>query len=107
MNSDDDLFSGLFDNASGDDWDMGQELVTYLHGFGTKTFLYEEDGQLKCINGEIEKTDDYYVIKSFAAYPKEFHFKERNISFKAEDGDLAPVIAFNGEGFYKLDIPVL
>lgn len=95
--------SDLFGNATGDDWDMGQELVAYLNGFGTKTYLYYENGELKCINGDIEIKDNQYIIRSFAAYPKEYHFYEKGISYVSKTENIVPVIAFDGERFYEVN----
>ncbi|WP_424769404.1 hypothetical protein [Paenibacillus sp. sgz302251] len=92
------LFAELFSNASGDDWDMGEELAAYLAGFGMKTFLYEEEGKLRCINGEITKVGEAYVVTSYAAYPREFHFFEKDASFIASPGeDARTVIYENGQ----------
>lgn len=56
------IFSRLFpDGYTGeDDWDMGEELVAYLNGFGQKTYLYQEQGKWRVINGRL--TDDGQVI---------------------------------------------
>ena len=91
----------LADNATGDDWDMGQELAAYLSGFGTKTFLYYENNELKCINGSISEEDGKYKVSSYAAYPKEYYLINQNISFVAEDGAVVPAIIFDGERMYK------
>ncbi len=52
MEDEPELFAG---NATGDDWDMGEELVAYLDGFGTKTYVYCENDKLICVNGGIER----------------------------------------------------
>lgn len=96
------LFAELFSNASGDDWDMGEELAAYLAGFGTKTFLYEEEGKLRCINGEITKVGDAYEVTSYAAYPREFHFFEKDCSFIASPGEDARTVIYEN-GRFRLE----
>lgn len=93
------LFAELFGNASGDDWDMGEELAAYLAGFGTKTFLYYQDGEVRCVNGEIVKRGDRYEVTSYAAYPREFHFYEANASFQAAPGEEVRTVVFEDGRF--------
>jgi hypothetical protein len=81
------LFEELFSSASGDDWDMGEELAAYLAGFGKKCFLYYRDGKVCCANGEvIDRGDGSYEVTSYAAYPKEFHFFDERASFHVGQG---------------------
>lgn len=94
------LFEELFSNASGDDWDMGEELVAYLSGFGTKCFLYEDHGEFRCINGELVKTEDRYEVTSYAAYPREFHFYQANTSYLAAPGDEVRTVIFENGKFH-------
>lgn len=59
------IFTRLFpDGYTGeDDWDMGEELVAYLNGFGQTTYLYQDDdGHWQAINGQI--TADGYAISA-------------------------------------------
>ncbi|PZE22835.1 hypothetical protein [Paenibacillus xerothermodurans] len=95
------LFQALFSNASGDDWDMGEELVAYLSGFGTKCFLYYRDGEVHCVNGEIVKQGDRYLVTSYAAYPREFYFFEENATYAAAQGEEARTIVFDSGRFYS------
>lgn len=74
------------------DWDMGEELVAYLDGFGKKTFLYEEDGKIAVVNGSIEDTEDGLLITSYAPYPSEYYFYEKDLHFVSENGRLMPQI---------------
>lgn len=63
--SDGGIFSRLFpDGYTGeDDWDMGEELVAYLNGFGQKTYLYQDkNGKWQAINGQV--TADGEVISA-------------------------------------------
>ena len=89
----------VFANATGDDWDMGEELVAYLNGFGTKTYLYYEGDEIKCMNGHVEKQEDRYVITSYAAYPREYYFYEEQLSFKTEGRDEAPRVVLQNNQF--------
>ncbi|NAZ75232.1 hypothetical protein GTQ99_07315 [Kineococcus sp. T13] len=75
------IFTRLFpDDSISPDWDMGEELVAYLGGFGRKTFLYEDtDGRLRVVNGSIERTERGHRIVSYAPHPREFHFHQRGI----------------------------
>ncbi|GHP14008.1 hypothetical protein YK48G_14330 [Lentilactobacillus fungorum] len=70
------IFSRLFpDGYTGeDDWDMGEELVAYLNGFGQTTYLYSDDqGQLHAINGAISQLNSTdYQIQSFAPYCRRY-----------------------------------
>ena len=80
------------------DWDMGEELVAYLDGFGKKTFLYEEAGKIAVVNGSIEETEAGLLITSYAPYPTEYHFCEKDIHFVSENGQLIPqVLLVNGQ----------
>jgi hypothetical protein len=93
------IFKGLFDDASGYDWDMGEELVAYLSGFGTKTFLYYDGGEVRCANGELVKEGDRYIVTSYAAYPTQFHFYEENASYITEPGEKVRTIIFEKGSF--------
>jgi hypothetical protein len=75
------IFARLFPDDSGTpDWDMGEEMVAYLEGFGRKTFLYEDtDGEFRAVNGSIVRTDRGHRIVSHAPHPLEFHFYDRGI----------------------------
>lgn len=67
------IFARLFENdTQTPDWDMGEELVAYLDGFGQKTFILKDAEQIRVINGSCETTSDGYLIKSFAPYCQEF-----------------------------------
>lgn len=76
------------------DWDMGEELVAYLDGFGKKTYLYEEDGQIAVINGSIEETPDGLLITSYAPYPTEYHFYDLDAHYVSEKGKYTPQLLF-------------
>lgn len=97
--ADGEIFKGLFDEGSGYDWDMGEELVAYLAGFGGKTYLYYEDGEVRCVNGEVVKEGDRYVVTSYAAYPKEYHFYEENASYVSLTGEEVRTITFEKGSF--------
>ena len=94
------IFSKLFAKEEAtSDWDMGEELVAYLDGFGKKTFLYLENGKLKVINGAIEKTDEGYNIHSYAPYCREYHFYEGREHFISERYGAIPSIKFINQKF--------
>lgn len=98
--SDGGIFAKLFtDSSSTPDWDMGEEIAAYLEGFGTKTFLYEKEGTLHVVNGSAEKTEGGYVIKSYAPYPKEYHFMEKDYHFRAGEDEIQAVIYLLEDGF--------
>ncbi len=89
------IFTCLFpDGDTGySDWDMGEELVAYLNGFGRKTYLYSQHGKLKAVNGRLKLNDDgSYLITSFAPYPCEYIFAEYNLHYTAPPGTFVPVI---------------
>ncbi|WP_432564168.1 hypothetical protein [Kineococcus sp. SYSU DK003] len=75
------IFTRLFpDGSITPDWDMGEELVAYLDGFGRKTFLHTDaDGEVRAVNGSVERTAEGYRVTSHAPYPLQFHFHERGI----------------------------
>lgn len=81
------------------DWDMGEELVAYLDGFGKKTFLYEENGKIAVVNGSIEETEAGMLITSYAPIPTEYHFYDKEIHFISENGQLVPQVLFTNGKF--------
>ncbi|KKI92080.1 hypothetical protein WQ54_11620 [Bacillus sp. SA1-12] len=87
------------------DWDMGEELVAYLDGFGKKTFLYEESGKVCIVNGSIEETDEGLLITSYAPYPTEYHFYDKNLHFLSKNGESIPqVLLVDGEFKIKKEL---
>lgn len=73
------IFSRLFENDSQTpDWDMGEEIVAYLDGFGRKTYIIEEEDGIGVINGSYEENDEEYLITSFAPYCSEFYLVSEN-----------------------------
>lgn len=87
-NASDPLFASLFSNATGDDWDMGEELVAYLLGFGTTTYLYRDaQGELRCVNGYMTKEEDSWIITSYAAYPMKYVVQEEGLVLQADKGE--------------------
>ncbi|MCR8657753.1 hypothetical protein [Paenibacillus endoradicis] len=97
--SSDPLFSSLFSNIEGDDWDMGEELVAYMRGFGSTTYLYTDgEGSLRCINGFIEPTEEGWEITSYAAYPTRYVMLEKGVTYFAKAGEVVKSVLFiNGE----------
>ena len=94
------IFSKLFSHVEEiSDWDMGEELVAYLAGFGKKTFLYLENGELKVINGSLEKIAEGYIVHSFAPYCSEYHFYEKGQHFIAEGQKVIPAIRYINNKF--------
>ena len=92
------LFSCVEETA---DWDMGEELVAYLDGFGKKTFIYRENGDIRVINGAVEKNDEGYVIYSYAPYCSEYHFYDENQHFISNNNKVIPSIKFVGNKFVE------
>lgn len=85
----DPLFASLFSNATGDDWDMGEELVAYLLGFGTTTYLYRDpQGKLRCVNGYVVRDGDSWIITSYAAYPMKYVVLEEGLVLQANKGEV-------------------
>lgn len=84
----DPLFAALFANVNGDDWDMGEELVAYLLGFGTTAYVYRDaKGSPKCVNGCLGKDGDGWIITSYAAYPQRFVMLEEKLELRAIPGE--------------------
>lgn len=90
--SDGGIFARLFpDGYTGeDDWDMGEELVAYLNGFGQKTYFYtDQTGQLKVVNGQVKQVEpDQYQIESFAPYLSEYINLDTQESFKTNQSTI-------------------
>lgn len=83
--SNDPLFHRLFADIESDDWDMGEELVAYMLGFGRTTYLYrDQDGELRCVNGYLESLDTGWKITSYAAYPSKFVMLENELTYVTE-----------------------
>lgn len=98
------IFSRLFSKEEEtSDWDMGEELAAYLDGFGKKTFLYEEDNQIKVINGCIERTDQGLIIHSYAPYPTEYHFYGADSHYVSPDGEIVSEILYSEGRFISLN----
>ncbi|WP_203651583.1 hypothetical protein [Secundilactobacillus yichangensis] len=74
--SDGGIFKKLFpDGYTGeDDWDMGEELVAYLNGFGQETYVYsDKDHRPHVINGIITSQSESEIsIQSTAPYPSRY-----------------------------------
>ncbi|WP_018752312.1 hypothetical protein [Paenibacillus sanguinis] len=87
QNADDPLFAALFSSVTGDDWDMGEELVAYLLGFGTTAYVYREaSGKLRCVNGYLTEEHGGVCITSYAAYPQRIVMLEEGLSLQAKPG---------------------
>ena len=98
------IFAKLFNKEEEtSDWDMGEELVAYLDGFGKKTFLYEEDNEIKVINGSIEQTDKGLLIHSYAPYPSEYHFYDADAHFISDRGEIINEILYADGRFIKVN----
>lgn len=104
----DPLFKRLFANSSGDDWDMGEELVAYLLGFGTTAYLYRDDhGALRCVNGHAEETADGWIVTSYAAYPRRFVCREDGAEFLADAGETVRRVCYRGGRFERYPEPAV
>ncbi|SDF26843.1 hypothetical protein SAMN04488542_10862 [Fontibacillus panacisegetis] len=95
----DPLFASLFANVAGDDWDMGEELVAYLLGFGTTAYVYKDlKGRLYCVNGYLTQDGDSWIITSYAAYPQRFVMLDEKLELRANQGEsLRQARLANGE----------
>ncbi|WP_068675078.1 hypothetical protein [Oceanobacillus sp. Castelsardo] len=83
------IFAKLFSKVEEtSDWDMGEELIAYLDGFGKKTFLYKENNEIKVVNGCMEQTEKGLLIHSYAPYPTEYHFYDNKSHFISENGEI-------------------
>lgn len=103
--SSDPLFSSLFANIESDDWDMGEELVAYMLGFGSTTYLYTDgEGELRCVNGYIEPIEKGYEITSYAAYPRRYVMLEKGLIFTAQAGEGVKRVLFTGDKFEREEV---
>ncbi|MCO7127851.1 hypothetical protein NIE88_19065 [Sporolactobacillus shoreicorticis] len=84
--SDGGIFTRLFPNGytGEDDWDMGEELVAYLNGFGQTTYIYaDKDAVLTAVNGRVKKlSNGRYEIESFAPYLSKYIYLDTQESFE-------------------------
>lgn len=87
------------------DWDMGEELAAYLDGFGKKTFLYIEDGEIKVINGCMEQTEQGLLIHSYAPYPTEYHCYDTDAHFISVNGEITNEILYAEGQFIPTKTP--
>ncbi|OMD79431.1 MULTISPECIES: hypothetical protein [Paenibacillus] len=98
----DSLFASLFSGVTGDDWDMGEELVAYLMGFGTTTYLYRDPrGKMRCINGYIEEDSEGWIVTSYAAYPSRYVLLEDKLEYRTTEGILEPRVRLAGGGIFS------
>lgn len=101
--SDGGIFTRLFpDGYTGeDDWDMGEELVAYLNGFGQETFIYTaENGSIQVINGAIsENNGDTMNINSHAPYPSRYIDLTNGTTFESKQATV--VYNANSKMFIK------
>ena len=82
---------------------MGEELTAYLDGFGIKTFAYEKDGKICVANGSIKQVEQGYIIESYAPYPRQYHFIDRDMHFICPDGKTANKVLLTQYGFETLN----
>jgi hypothetical protein len=105
--SSDPLFSSLFADIEGDDWDMGEELVAYMLGFGSTTYLYTDgEGELRCVNGFIEQTEKGWEITSYAAYPNRYVMLEKGLIFAAKPGETVKNMLFVDDKFARAEVKI-
>lgn len=107
-NSSDPLFSSLFSDIEGDDWDMGEELVAYMLGFGSTTYLYTDgEGELRCVNGFIEQTEKGWEITSYAAYPTKYVMLEKGLKFVSKAGEIVKSVLFIDGKFESAEVKLV
>ncbi|TCN01033.1 hypothetical protein EV294_101485 [Paenibacillus sp. BK033] len=105
--SGDPLFSRLFSNIEGDDWDMGEELVAYMLGFGSTTYLYTDtEGEIRCVNGFIEPEGKGWRITSYAAYPTRYVMLEKGLIFVSQAGEIVKSLFFIDDQFISTEIRI-
>lgn len=105
--SSDPLFSSLFSNIEGEDWDMGEELVAYMLGFGSTTYLYTDgEGDLRCVNGFIERLEEGFEITSYAAYPTRYVMLEKGVTFVSKAGEIVKNVQFIDGKFESAEIKI-
>lgn len=81
---------------------MGEEMCAYLDGFGIKTFVYEYLNNIYVINGVPENTNEGYIIHSYAPFPKEFHYLQKDQHFICKKGETLDKILLTKDGFKKI-----
>ena len=74
----DDFFSGI--DVTGDDWDLGADLIVYLLTFGQKTYVTQRDKRPVCVNGRLEEGADGLRVESYAAYPRNYYFEAQDLT---------------------------
>ena len=88
------IFARLFDSDDQTpDWDMGEEMTAYLDSFGQKTYIINNKGTLRVINGSYEETETGYKITSFAPYSRDFYYiSEDGMTLLERQGDGRSVV---------------
>ena len=81
---------------------MGEEMCAYLDGFGVKTFVYKYNESFYVVNGVPEKTKDGVIIRSYAPFPKEFHYLQKDQHFICKNGETLDKILLTKNGFKRI-----
>ncbi|MDF2858542.1 MAG: hypothetical protein K0Q87_4393, partial [Neobacillus sp.] len=90
------IFARLFTNDDQTpDWDMGEELVAYLDGFGQKTFILVSEDEVEVINGTFEKKNSKLKVTSFAPYTKKFYLVKDGITTELDNPEKETIITIS------------
>ncbi len=80
----DEFFSQI--DVSGDDWDLGMDMVVYLYSFGQKTFVIGDMENYRAINGQLEYIEGgAFTVTSDAVFPTEYTVSPWNLTIKRRD----------------------
>jgi hypothetical protein len=61
---------------SGDDWDLGVDLIAYLSTFGQFAYITRIADENRCVNGSLHMQNGQMTVESFAAFPAGYFIEE-------------------------------
>lgn len=82
----DEFFSQM--DVSGDDWDLGADMVVYMYTFGQNAYVVQKGSEWAAINADIEHKDGCTVITSHAAYPTCYEIAPLGLTVKRKDSGI-------------------
>lgn len=63
-------------DLSGDDWDLGVDLIAYLSTFGQFAYVTRIASENRCVNGSLQMQEGQMTVESFAAFPAGYFIEE-------------------------------
>ncbi len=93
----DEFFADM--DISGDDWDLGADMVVYLSTFGQQAYVTMHNGKPVCVNGELEGSLGSMRITSFAAYAGRYYIEPFDMTISRGNSGfvIKTITILNGE----------